>query len=199
MKLLISLFFSGIILSLISSCGNSHQYDKTIKELDSLKVVVQQSVSHFKEVDSLACYEAYNKQSTYAGFIKFNLKDTVAKAEAENLQLFYHLGKTMVNYLAMRPQWLQQADLSINQITHLTYDLKNGSVKDEEAIGFINTEKKEAEKIIQELNDNTDIIRRTMEQYLQALPTVETVVKRINNNTLPELKNPAVKLKPKKH
>lgn len=193
------MLFSTSYLLFFASCGNSHKYDKSVKELDSLKVVVQQSVSHFKEVDSLACYNVYNKQYTYAGFIKFNLKDTVSKSEAENLNLFYHLGKTMVNYLAMRPQWLQQGQLSINQITHLSHDLKNGSVKDEEAVEYINTEKKEAEKIIEELNTNTDIIRRTMEQYLQALPTVEMVVKRINNNTLPELKNPAVKLKPKKH
>ena len=193
MKLFVSLLSITSSILLISSCGKSHKYDKSVKELDSLKIVVQQSVSHFKQLDSVACYNAYNKQYTYAKFIEINLKDTVSRAVADDLQLFHSLGKSMVNYLAMRPNWQNEAALSMLQITNLTHDLKNGSVEDEEAVEFINEEKKEAEKIIKELNENTEIMHELMQQFSQTITTAEDVTKRINNGVLPQLVNPTIR------
>lgn len=186
------LLFSLASAIVFSSCHDDHKYDKSIKELDSLKIVVQQSITHFKEVDSVSCYNAYNKQNTYSSFINLNLRDTVSRVVAEDLQTFYIIGKSMVNYLAMRPKWQQEAQMSIIQITNLAHDLKNGAVKDEEAIEYVSEEKKEAEKIIQELNENSEIIRRIMQQYEKSLPTAEDVVKKINSGVLPQLKNPAI-------
>lgn len=94
----------------------------------------------------------------------------------------------------MRPKWLQEAHTSVNQLENLSHDLKNGSVKDEEAIEYVSEEKKEAEKIIHELNESTEIIRRTMQQFSKVLTTAEETTKRINNGQLPQLKNPPIKL-----
>ena len=193
MKLVFLFLSTTLSIVFISSCGKSHKYDKSIKELDSLKIVVQQSVSHFKQLDSAASYNAYNKQYTYAKFIEVNLRDTVSRAVANDLQLFYSLGKSMVNYLAMRPNWQNEAVLSILQITNLTHDLQNGSVDDEEAVEFINEEKKEAEKIIRELNENTEIMYKLMQQFAQTITTAEDITKRINNGVLPQLVNPTVR------
>ena len=187
------LIFTIIGISFFSSCNHSHTYDKYVKELDSLKVVVEQSVANFKTVDSTVCYNAYSKQFTYASYINVNLKDTVPRNTANDLQTFYMLGRNMVNYLAMRPVWLTEAQKSITQLTNLSHDLKNGSVEDEEAIEFINEEKKEAEKIIGELKENTEAIRKQMEQFAKTLPTAESTVKRLNNDVLPELVKPEIK------
>ena len=193
MKLIFSTItiFLGVLL--FSSCNNSHVYDKYVKELDSLKVVVEQSVSNFKTIDSVACYNAYSKQFTYASYINVNLRDTVSKSTAEALQTFYLLGKNMVNYLAMRSIWLAEAQKSITQLTNLSHDLKNKSVEDEEAIEFINEEKKEAEKIIAELKENTEAIRFQIEQFNLTLPIAEEVVKKLNQGVLPEIVKPEIK------
>ena len=193
MKLIFSTItiFLGVLL--FSSCNNSHVYDKYVKELDSLKVVVEQSVSNFKTIDSVACYNAYSKQFTYASYINVNLRDTVSKSTAEALQTFYMLGKNMVNYLAMRSIWLAEAQKSITQLTNLSHDLKNKSVEDEEAIEFINEEKKEAEKIIAELKENTEAIRFQIEQFNLTLPIAEEVVKKLNQGVLPEIVKPEIK------
>ena len=182
-----------ICFSLFTSCNHAHTYDKYVKELDSLKVVVEQSVANFKTIDSTSCYNAYSQQFTYASYINVNLKDTVSKSIANDLQTFYMLGRSMVNYLAMRPVWLGEAQKSITQLTNLSHDLKNGSVEDEEVIEFINEEKKEAEKIIGELKENTEAIREYMEQFTKTLPTAELTVKKLNNDVLPELVKPEVK------
>ncbi len=170
----------------ISSCRNTHAYDKYVKELDSLKVVVQQSVDNFKTVDSASCVKAYAKQYAYLQFINTHLKDTITKSTAENLQNFQSVEKGLKDYLTMRSTWLAESQSSIMQLQTLSHDLKNGSVDQEEAIEFINTEKKQAEKIIEELKINTEQIRKHLEVYNQSLPACEVLIKQLNSGTLPE-------------
>ena len=176
-----------------SSCRNSHAYDKQVKELDSLKVVLQQSVNNFKTVDSAQCMQAYSKQYTYSLFINSHLKDTVTKAVAENLQTFHLVEKGLVDYLSLRSHWLLQADLSISQLQTLSHDLKNGSIDEDDAIEFINEEKKQSEKIIEELKVNTETIRKHLELFNQSLPTIEELIKRLNSGVLPLLISPEIK------
>ena len=134
-----------------ASCRNSHGYEKYVKELDSLKVVVEQAVGNFKTVDSVAVYNAWIKQQTYTQLIDANLKDTVSKAEAESLQDFSHTGTGLQLYLEKRQQWLSEAATTIKQLHNLSHDLKSGSVETDEAVEYIHNEKQNAEKIIEEL------------------------------------------------
>lgn len=184
-----------IIITCMSffSCRNTHAYDKYVKELDSLKVVLQQSVDNFKTVDSAACYQAYAKQQTFSLFISSHLKDTVTKAVAENLQNLYSVEKGLHDYLSLRSSWLKDANSSIIQLQNLSHDLKNGSIDNDEAIAFINDEKKLAEKIIEELKINTETIRKHLEVYNQSLPICEDLVKQLNSGILPELIKPDIK------
>ncbi len=168
-----------------SSCTNTRVYDKYVKELDSLKIVVEQATDNFKTVDSLNCYRISLKQSTYSVYLNQNLKDTISKMEAENLQSFYAAGKAINTYLMMRPKWLSDADLSIKQLTSLSHDLKSGSIEADEAVEFISTEKKQAEKIIEELKLNTEAIRSYIVIYTKSLPATEDMIKRLNNGLLP--------------
>jgi len=140
MKFFLSIIIIGFSMSFIS-CRNTHAYEKYIKELDSLKVVLQQSVDNFKTVDSAVCNQAYITQHTYSQFIESHLKDTVTKNVAENLQIFHSVEKGIESYVKHRSSWLNDAQLSINQLQTLSFDLKNGSIDAEEAIEFINEEK----------------------------------------------------------
>lgn len=164
-----------------------------MKELDSLKVVLQQAVTNFKTVDSADCINAYSKQYTYSLFLKSHLKDTVTKTVAENLQDFQSVEKGMHDYLAFRSSWLNEADLSITQLQTLSHDLKTGSIDEEEAVEFINEEKKQAETIIEELKINTETIRKHLAIFHQSLPVCEDLVKQLNNGILPELVHPEIK------
>lgn len=186
MRLLFSIMIAFIVAGFFPSCKNTHAYDRYVKELDSLKVVLQQSVTNFKTVDSASCLTAYSKQYTYTLFINSHLKDTVNKVVAEKLQAFYSVEKGMTEYISHRSSWLNEADLSITQLQTLSHDLKNGSIDEEEAVEFINEEKRQAEKIIEELKRNTEIIRKHLELYYESLPVVEDLVKQLNAGVLPE-------------
>lgn len=193
MRILFSIFTLLILSVFATSCKNTHAYDKYVKELDSLKVVLQQSVDNFKTVDSASCIQAYTKQYTYSLFIDSHLKDTVTKVVAENLQNFHSIEKGLNDYVELRSTWLNEANLSITQLQTLSHDLKNGSINEDEAIEFINEEKKQAEKIIEELKINTETIRKHLDVFNQSLPVCEDLIKQLNSGILPELVNPKTK------
>ncbi len=179
---------------MLPMCKPSHAYDKYIKELDSLKIVVEQTIDNFNTIDSALCYEAYSKQYTYTIFITANLKDTVSKSSAEAMQTFFATGKPINNYLAMRPVWLAEARTRVKQLSTLSTDLKNGTIETAEAVEFINEEKKQSEKIIEELKVNTSLLRKQLEQYAKNLPVIEGMIKELNGGQLPEWIKPEIKL-----
>lgn len=192
LKPLLFIIVSAFALS-FTSCKNSHAYDKYVKDLDSLKVVLQQSVANFKTVDSSQCFKAYSKQYTYSLFITTHLKDTVTKTVAENLLNFNSVAKGLNDYLSLRSAWLTEANLTITQLQTLSHDLKNGSVDEDDAIEFINEEKKQAEKIIEELKINTETIRKHLELYNQSLPVIEDLIKQLNSGIILEPVTPEIK------
>jgi|GEM_PF-1005284 len=187
------IIFMGLIL-VNSSCKDPNKYQKQVKELDSLKVVLQEAIVNFNTVDSVKCSEAFTQQSTYSIFINSNLKDTVSVETAQNLQLFYSVGKNLVNYLAMCTKWKIEGKQSIKQLTDLSHDLKNGSVEEEEVFEFVSEEKMEAIKIIEELKTNTELVRFSLESFSKSLPIVIETVKKINNGSLPPLVQPKIKV-----
>lgn len=190
---IISIILGVISLSFVfTSCKNKNEYVKQVKEIDSLKVVLQETLVNFNTIDSAKCYEDYSQQFTYASYINANLKDTVPMAIAKDLQLFYSLGKNLVNYLAMKPKWTEEANTSIKQLTDLSHDLKNGSIESEEVVEFITEEKKEAFKIIEELKSNTELMRYSLETFSNTLTTAQETVKKLNAGVLPELIHPKV-------
>ena len=183
------LMLSSLIIGFLS-CKNTLSYDKHVKELDSLKIVVLQAIDNFKTVDSATCINTYAKHYTYTQFINLHLKDTVTKTVAENLQTFSSVGPGIADYISMRSQLLQEAQLSLTQLNTLSHDLKNSSLDNEEAIEFINIERKAAEKIIEELKTNTESIRKNLELCNQSLPMCEDLVKQLNAGILPPIIKP---------
>jgi len=191
-----TIFLSTVLLSIVfcfSNCRGSFAYDKYAKELDSLKVVLEQSVDHFKTVDSAACFKAYSKQYTYSVYVNAHLKDTVSKTVAENLQKMHSVEKGLRDYLLYRSFWINDANISINQLLNLSNDLKNETLDEEEALEFINQEKKQAEQMINELKINTQNIRMHLELFNQSVPVCEAFIMQLNGGVLPELVIPEIK------
>ena len=88
---------------------------------------------------------------------------------------------------------MAKANTFVKQLQILKKKKKNGSVNEEEAIEFINQEKKQAELIIEELKVNTETIRKHLEVYNQSLPVCENLVKELNSGVLPQLLSPPTK------
>lgn len=169
----------------LNSCKLENPYKKHIKELDSLKIIVEESVIYFNEIDSASCFKKLKTQQTYSVFISERLKDTVTITEAENIQLFLATGKPIKEYMLYRRQWLTSAKQCIEQLKKLNTDLKNNALEPSEVVEFVGKEKHQAEKTIQELKINTELIRKHIQRYEKTLPVTEIIIKRINNGVLP--------------
>ncbi|MDF2449885.1 MAG: hypothetical protein K0R26_2389 [Bacteroidota bacterium] len=182
-----------LVAGILNSCQNTRAYEKHVKELDSLRVVLQQSVANFKTVDSAQCVLDYSKYHTYITFLESHLNDTIPKSVAQNLQNFQSVGKGLHDFIAFRSSWLNEAELTIAQLQTLSTDLKSGSIEEDEAIEFILEEKKQALSTIDELKINTETIRKHLEIFNQSLPGCEALIKQENNGIIPDLLQPEIK------
>lgn len=183
-------FLVLINLLFLTSCKLSNPYQKQIKELDSLKIVVEESIDYFNKIDSSTCAGYLAKQQTYQSYLLQNLKDTLTKSEAENIQLMMNVGDPIKDYLNQRNEWLQQAKISIMQLQNLNQDLKNNTLDASEAVEYINNEKKHAEQVIQNLKTNTELIRKNLEKYKSVEQGTEATIKNLNSGNLPTIVQP---------
>ncbi len=183
-------FLVLINLLFLTSCKLSNPYQKQIKELDSLKIVVEESIDYFNKIDSSTCAGYLAKQQTYQSYLLQNLKDTLTKSEAENIQLMMNVGGPLKDYLNQRNEWLQEAKVSINQLNTLNQDLKNNILDASEAVEYINNEKKHAEQVIQNLKTNTELIRKNLEIYKSVEQGTEATIKNLNSGNLPTIVQP---------
>lgn len=183
-------FLVLINLLFLTSCKLSNPYQKQIKELDSLKIVVEESIDYFNKIDSSTCAGYLAKQQTYQSYLLQNLKDTLTKSEAENIQLMMNVGDPIKDYLNQRNEWLQEAKVSINQLNTLNQDLKNNILDASEAVEYINNEKKHAEQVIQNLKTNTELIRKNLEIYKSVEQGTEATIKNLNSGNLPTIVQP---------
>ncbi len=162
-------------------CKPTHRYDKNIRELDSLKIVMEQAVINFKEIDSLECYNAVSRQKMYHSFIIERVTDTLSNAEAKALQLFFTTKQPLNDFINKRQYWLNEASNAKKQLSNLTTDLKNDVVEPDDAVDFINREKTTSEKTIDELKLNTVLVGKHLQVYHVNLPVVETLIKKRND------------------
>lgn len=183
LTLLVS-FIAGLVLF---SCQTKPNYDIPIKELDSLKIVLQQALVNFKAIDSAICFNAQHKLNTYLHFLETHLNDTISKQDAEHIQQFQSVKPGFDTYVKYRISWIQRAQQSIHQLQTLTNDLNNGSVDYTEAVSYINEEKNNAVQAIEVLKTNTDNMRKHLELYNQYLPAYESIIKKLNAGVLPQL------------
>jgi hypothetical protein len=183
-------FIFLFVILFFTNCKLSNPYQKQIKELDSLKIVVEEAVDYFNKIDSADCASYLAKQQTYKSFILNNLKDTLTKSEAENIQLMMNLGNPIKEYLNQRNIWLTEAKISISQLQNLNQDLKNNALEPSETVEYINEEKKKAEQIIQNLKTNTELIRKNLELYKSVEQSTESIIKNLNSGNLPTIQQP---------
>lgn len=183
-------FIFLFVILFFTNCKLSNPYQKQIKELDSLKIVVEEAVDYFNKIDSADCALYLAKQQTYKSFILNNLKDTLTKSEAENIQLMMNVGNPIKVYLNQRNIWLTEAKISISQLQNLNQDLKNNALEPSETVEYINEEKKKAEQIIQNLKTNTELIRKNLELYKSVEQSTESIIKNLNSGNLPTIQQP---------
>lgn len=180
------LLLLAIPLSLLTC--KPHAADKLAQtKLDSLGGAMGLSYRSLLLVDTLRMAKALEIHRQYKTFIKQTLHDTLAKAEADALLQFMRHGEMLENFNYNRIQLLARASLVAQQTNKLTADLQNGITHAEEMRTAIEIETAEIIKLIEVIAVELKQGQTAIIEMRHALPKVELLIKKRNNNQLPSV------------
>ncbi len=182
--------FSILLLTfcaLLSSCTNSNEQAKQIKSLDSISGALNQKVIELQKIDTLILEKALTKFNNYKQFIKQNINDTVTKKEADAVQQFFVSGTTLENFFINRKSILARAQLVNAQLTKLILDITQNTMEQKQLQEFTFAEKEQANDVIQKSFLQQQLFNSNLQQFKNALPLVEELIKTKNNGQLPTI------------
>ncbi len=178
----IILFFAGLFFQ---SCNSNDVYAEKIKALDSLSGAVNALVKEADKMDTVILAKAISRFIQYKQFVQQNVKDTLAKTEADFLQQFYKSGNDLENFNVNRRSVKARIALVNSQLEKLKKDAGNRSVTGEKLIEFTNQEKKEAGNLIDAGHNQQQLFYTSLQEFKTALKGVEELIKARNNGQLP--------------
>jgi hypothetical protein len=160
-------------------------FEKEIALLDSTKIVLQVKLNELQRSEQNLKNFQFQKFEAYYSFLKSNLKDTIARAEANTIQNFINAGKTLSDFSKNKPALEKQTETSILQIQKLSADLKQNNVQGNVAQSYSNSEKGHAEELIKVIESNVKALNFSLNTYKNSLPRTEEYIRQINHGALP--------------
>lgn len=186
--ILFLLLVSAAGLCMVSCSDNSERYKKEIAELDSLVKELDKAEIQFKAIDSEKVALTYGGLDELMEQTTELIKDTLQKDEAILLSDFRSIKKPLREF-KMRSSILKtEIVVTKDQLTHLSHDLKNGLLKEEDISKYVQSESDLAKTLIQSLNIISTIIPQQLAKYDSLKPLVLEFVKEkqeLNSTKLP--------------
>ena len=181
---LLILFFMA---ALFPSCRHNDFYADNIKALDSLSGAVNALVKEDLKTDTVILAKAISRLEQYKQFIQQNVKDTLTKIEADFLQQFYASGNSLQSFELNRRLVKARVNLINSQIDKLKHDASAKVISEEKLNEFTNTEKKEANRLIEAGHNQQQLFYTNLQEFKTALKGVEELIKARNNGQLPTI------------
>ncbi len=172
---------------LFGSCAQTDIYKQGSKTGDSLIGAVSSMAIEFSKIDTVLLQKAVTRFSEYGNFIKQNVSDTVSKNEAEDLQSFFESGKNLEIFSKNRTLVASRARVINKQINKLSEDIRNKNISTEEMKKYLDSEKMEAEKLINNANAQVKLLYSSIEEFKSSLRGVEELIRKRNKGELPTI------------
>ncbi|MBL7921115.1 MAG: hypothetical protein JNJ40_12430 [Bacteroidia bacterium] len=173
--------------ALFPSCRHNDFYADNIKALDSLSGAVNALVKEDLKTDTVILAKAISRLEQYKQFIQQNVKDTLTKIEADFLQQFYASGNSLQSFELNRRLVKARVNLINSQIDKLKHDASAKVISEEKLNEFTNTEKKEANRLIEAGHNQQQLFYTNLQEFKTALKGVEELIKARNNGQLPTI------------
>lgn len=184
----ISFYTAVLVLALLTqACNQNELYTQKTKTLDSLNGALNLKVEEIKKTDTAVLQRCMARFTYYRQFINQNINDTLSKPEADNLLRFYESGKNLQSYWSNRFTILGRASLMNSQQNALALDLKNKTIRAEEAGQFIAREQEATRQLIEAANTQQKLYYTGLEEFKTSLREVENLIRTRNNGELPRI------------
>lgn len=194
MKFIIHSLFILSLPVFFGACNKTDVYEQKTKTIDSLSGALNAMVNELSKTDTIVLKKSVARFAWYKQFIRQNINDTISKAEADNLQIFYTCGENLENFEKNRKIILNRAILMNSQLLKLAADIKGRIASLEEFSKYTNYEKMEAGKLIETGYLQQKLFHSGSEQFSTSLKGVELLIRTRNNGELPIIVKDSINL-----
>lgn len=182
--------FKQVAIFVLSSmflwnCKPTSLYEKEHAILDSTKIVLQVKSNELKKAEANIENTSFSKCNTYVQFLKTNLKDTVARIEANALQQFLNSCMTIEQFNQNKVELIKQTEMAISQLNKLSADLKTNSLPQNQVKIYFESEMQNANKVIAVIEQNLKALTISLINIKNSTPRTEEIIRNINNGQLP--------------
>jgi hypothetical protein len=174
-------------LVIFQACSKPDHYKEKAKTLDSLSTVVHSIINGFGKTDTISLQKSVTRFMWYKQFVEQNIKDTISKDDADNLQHFYASGKDLESFTENRIAILARAHLIKSQLYKLQEDVKSKSLNEEQLIRYTLEEQLEVEKLAEISDQRQKDFYSSLEKFKSSLKGIEILIRSRNNGELPTI------------
>jgi hypothetical protein len=183
------------MLFVTASCSKTSVYEEKTRSLDSLSGVINSALKELeKGVDTITLEKSVMRFSYYKDFIRQNVNDTLTKVDAENLRHFYAGGKNLLNFSESRKLILRRASVLNEQLVKLKKDIVEKNIDADHLLKYASREKQEAAKLMELVYAQQKLFHASLEEFMNSLPGVESLIRSRNNGELPRIIKDTVSL-----
>ncbi len=175
-----------LVLSVCLLSCRPNAADKAARsQLDSLNGALGLELKAIQQADTVRIQKALDLHQRYHAFVAQSVHDTLTLGEAQALKKFLENGELLEAFLYNRLQLLVHGKMIAGQASKLAKDLESGTVGLEDVAASVEHESKAMSNAITTIEEERKKAAAAIMEMRHALPAVETLIKKRNNNELP--------------
>jgi len=172
-----------ILISLTNtSCKQGNNYPKETAVLDSLNRQIHSADSALMTVDTATIRKDADHVMASMELIKMAHKDSMSKESADIFRSFYSARWEMETFLGRRRVMIVEMHKSMDQLTHLSHDLKSNLIKADSVPVYYNQEAKRAGLLIESEKMSMAKLNAQLPLYQYVAPKADSLMSLIKNH-----------------
>lgn len=170
---------SIFITVLVSACNQTH-YEKQIREIDSLFVVMDETEAQLRSLDSIRIV-TYQKSSTdlLKNFDQ-SVEDTLDLETAILVSGYAYVKKVLTKYQNSKPDFEKDLVFNRKQLSRLKSDLEHNAIPEDSVEFYLNMEANAVTSLNKLVVSTVENVNMQFERYDSLHPLVVNIAKDLN-------------------
>ncbi len=171
------LLLTGSVIALTNtSCKRGPDYTKQVAVLDSLSKVVHKADSALSLIDTVTIKKDADHVMMSLELIKMAHKDSMSKGAAEIFRNFSSVRWQLETFMGRRTVMRIEMHKSVDQLNHLSHDLKLNLIKADSVPMYYSTEVKKASLLIESEKIGVQGLNNQMPLYNLIAPQADSLI-----------------------
>lgn len=171
-----------IVSFFATSCKHGNQYPKETASLDSVSKALLSVDSLLQKTDSVHIRKCVNNVIIAQDYIKISGTDSMSKGATDILKAYGNTRWELQIFLGRKPILVAEIKKSVDQLNHLSHDLKNGIIKNDSAMIYYNYEMKKASELVEASKYGLQMVKMQLPLNEMISPQADSLVNRLKNH-----------------